>query len=724
MNPRRAIILPIVLVMIGLLALTMAGFIFFVRAETAGIRAAADGKQAQLAAETGLEFVISTLRTSKHDITAWFDKPDVFRHMLVWGESFNRQSDPVRETGSRKQYFERSPNRPPAWRFSVVADRVDGPVDAIRFGITPETGKLNINVASDEQIRNLLTPVLVGLRIENAPQIIDAILDWRDADGAPRQNGAENEYYNTLTPPYNTKNGRFDTIEELLLVKGVTAAILWGEDANRNGVLDRNEDDGDASFPEYDNGDGILDRGIAPYITVGSREPDTALDNKPRIPLGGGGGAMALLMQKYFPNGELSEATQQFLMSLQSRGVDLSMLRSPADLFPLGEDEELDLSIPEGAPRNMQGPGVQQALGGDALKGLQDQLQGAGGKTDDAGGKSDGKSGGASTGGSGTNAGGGKSGAGGGTSGGSNGAGGSGGKKGGGTSKVAEREQNRDTKPPAGGNAGGGKGGKGDTKPPAGGSGGKGPSNNGNGGGKNPKGGDTGGKNPSGDTGGKQPTDDGGGKNPKGDDTGGKQPDDGGKQPQDGGKGEGDGKQGDGAGANSADQRREEALSKWKEVLRGSPIQLAEMPYIMDRFTTRAASGGSQGSLIEGLININTAPARVLSLIPGITPDAVGAILATRTAADPGTLSTTAWPLTTGAIDAPTFKRIAPYITTKSYQFHVEVVGYADHSKLMRRYEWIIEMIGPLAQVKYFRDLSALGMGWPVDTETQVVNGR
>lgn len=44
MNRRRAIILASVLVMIGLLALSMAGFLFFVRAETAGIIATSDGQ--------------------------------------------------------------------------------------------------------------------------------------------------------------------------------------------------------------------------------------------------------------------------------------------------------------------------------------------------------------------------------------------------------------------------------------------------------------------------------------------------------------------------------------------------------------------------------------------------------------------------------------------------------------------------------------------------------
>ncbi|MFN0135649.1 MAG: hypothetical protein ACKVS9_05965 [Phycisphaerae bacterium] len=667
-NRSAAFILPIVLVMIGLLALTMAGFIFFVRAETAGIRAGIDGKQAQLAAEAGLEELISMLRLAKHDISTWYDNPTRLRHSLVWGDGFDRQGDPVKEAGSRATYFEKTPTPGQAWRYSVVAARHDGPADTIRFGITPETGKLNLNTASDLQLSQLVTPLLLEMGVENAASIVDAILDWRDADNNARGAGAENDYYNTLTPAYNVKNARFDTIEELLLVKGVTGAILWGEDVNRNGVLDTNEDDSDGSFPEYDNGDGVLNHGIAPFLTVFSREPDTALDNKPRIPLSAGAG-MGALWERYFPNGELSAPTQQFLMSLQQRGIDIAMLRSPADLYPLGPDEQLDLSVPAGAPSATQPSGsLQDILGGQSLQGLQEQLQG--GEKSEGGSESADEDGSEK-------------------------------RESGEKSKDDSRMQSRDDK---------GGGGTGNTGNPRG--GGRGTGNRGgrgaqNANGEKPPEGD-GQKPPEGDTGGKQPEGDTGGKQPAGD-TGGKQP---AGQPAVGGKSP--------TSQPGQGQQQQQKLERLRQALIQSPILLEEMPIIMDRFTTRQGQQGSP-TLIEGMVNINTAPARVLSLIPGITPDAVGAIIATRQAADPATLATTAWPLVSGAVDAPTFRRIAPYITTKSYQFHVEVVGYADHAKLMRRFEWVIEMIGPLAQVKYFRDLSSLGLSWPLDTEVQVV---
>ena len=106
----------------------------------------------------------------------------------------------------------------------------------------------------------------------------------------------------------------------------------------------------------------------------------------------------------------------------------------------------------------------------------------------------------------------------------------------------------------------------------------------------------------------------------------------------------------------------------------------------------------------------------MLSLIPGITPEAVEAIIAARPALTPTAARTPAWLLSAG-VDTATFHAIAPFITTKAYQYRVEVLGYADHNRVVKRCEWIIEMVGPVAQVRYFRDLTALGLGWPIDDE-------
>jgi DNA uptake protein ComE-like DNA-binding protein len=105
------------------------------------------------------------------------------------------------------------------------------------------------------------------------PDIANSILDWIDPDDEPRTNGAESDYYESLSPPYQAKNGPLDSLEELLLVKGVTPQLLLGNDRNRNGVLE----------PDEDDGTGTLDRGWLAYLTVYSREQNVDSQGNPRI---------------------------------------------------------------------------------------------------------------------------------------------------------------------------------------------------------------------------------------------------------------------------------------------------------------------------------------------------------------------------------------------------------------------------------------------------------
>jgi type II secretory pathway component PulK len=172
-------------------------------------------------------------------------------------------------------------------RFSIIAPLEQDPTaQRIRYGLMDESAKLNLNVLNkmgldDEQSRTLL----MGLPLMTE-EIADAILDWIDPDDNAREFGAEAEYYETETV-YTTKNGPLETIDELLLVRGVTPELLYGEDANRNGLLDLNENDADAS-PPLDNADGILHLGWTAYLTVNSREANLRADGTAKIDVNNG----------------------------------------------------------------------------------------------------------------------------------------------------------------------------------------------------------------------------------------------------------------------------------------------------------------------------------------------------------------------------------------------------------------------------------------------------
>ncbi len=89
-----------------------------------------------------------------------------------------------------------------------------------------ESGKVNLNRAGE----NLLKMMLNNFQIEAADRdiIVDSILDWRDKDNLHRLNGAEDDYYLSLPQPYKCRNGDFTSIDELLLVRGVTPQIFYG----------------------------------------------------------------------------------------------------------------------------------------------------------------------------------------------------------------------------------------------------------------------------------------------------------------------------------------------------------------------------------------------------------------------------------------------------------------------------------------------------------------
>ncbi|SFI48276.1 type II secretion system protein GspK [Planctomicrobium piriforme] len=137
----------------------------------------------------------------------------------------------------------------------------------LRMGLIDESSRININaLATLDPAEGLARTMLLALP-NMTDEIADAILDWIDADDEPREFGKEVDSYKLVVP----RNGPLDSIEELLLVADVTPKLLYGEDTNRNGVLDSNENDAAESLPN-DNKDDTLDLGWIEYLTLSSKE--------------------------------------------------------------------------------------------------------------------------------------------------------------------------------------------------------------------------------------------------------------------------------------------------------------------------------------------------------------------------------------------------------------------------------------------------------------------
>jgi hypothetical protein len=171
--------------------------------------------------------------------------------------------------------------------FTVLSPLLDpmGLPAGIRYGLEDESARLNLHLllVADQIVeqggRNLLM-TLPGMTEDTA----DAIMDWMDSDSEPREMGAEMEYYSMLQPPYMPKNAPLDTVEELLLVRGVWPQFLFGYDTNRNGVLDFHEQQqgglqGMLGDPEM----AAMVRGWSPYLTLYSAEKNRNMLGMPRV---------------------------------------------------------------------------------------------------------------------------------------------------------------------------------------------------------------------------------------------------------------------------------------------------------------------------------------------------------------------------------------------------------------------------------------------------------
>lgn len=121
------------------------------------------------------------------------------------------------------------------------------------FGVSDEESRLNVNYASAEELNKLR-----GM----TPEVAAAIIDWRDEDNLVTPGGAEAEYYASLRPPCQPRNGPLQTVRELLMVRGVTPELLLGERVPGN----------DASSADAAASD--FEAGWASLITV-----DSAIDN-------------------------------------------------------------------------------------------------------------------------------------------------------------------------------------------------------------------------------------------------------------------------------------------------------------------------------------------------------------------------------------------------------------------------------------------------------------
>ena len=116
------------------------------------------------------------------------------------------------------------PQLPGRWNTDGVSQQWSYRGVAVDVSLTDESGKIDINTASDVLLRGLF--VAHGLKDEEAATVTDAILDWRDPDSLKRLRGAEEAEYLAAGYSYKPANAAFQSIEELRLVLGLTPELF------------------------------------------------------------------------------------------------------------------------------------------------------------------------------------------------------------------------------------------------------------------------------------------------------------------------------------------------------------------------------------------------------------------------------------------------------------------------------------------------------------------
>jgi type II secretory pathway component PulK len=270
---RRAVVLLAVLVVVVLLSLAAYQYSELMTAEYHAAHSSATALQARAAADSGVWFAAALLSNPDNLSTMTgnpWDNAPTFQDVAISADGTSNNNSGS-NTDNGKQML-----------FSLVSVRnLDDPLASsqpYRFGVVDESGKINLNsLLQIDPSGNAGSQMLMMLP-NMTQEIANSILDWMDTDDTPRQGGSENDYYSGQSPPYQCKNGPFDSLEELLLVSGVTPQLLFGNDRNRNGVLDPGEDDGT----------GQTNPGWLPYLTVYSRESNADSQGNPRIYLNDG----------------------------------------------------------------------------------------------------------------------------------------------------------------------------------------------------------------------------------------------------------------------------------------------------------------------------------------------------------------------------------------------------------------------------------------------------
>lgn len=104
------------------------------------------------------------------------------------------------------------------------ASEVEISGDTVIVSVRDARGLVDLNAARPELLAALVA--LAGASDAERNRIVDAILDWRDADNLIHLNGAEDDEYRAAGVAWTARDGAFVSVDELRYVRGMRPEVF------------------------------------------------------------------------------------------------------------------------------------------------------------------------------------------------------------------------------------------------------------------------------------------------------------------------------------------------------------------------------------------------------------------------------------------------------------------------------------------------------------------
>ena len=148
---------------------------------------------------------------------------------IVTGSSINAQAMAVAESGlALAELMIMNPDLRQRWLTDGSIYQIDYVDSKVRVRLLSEAGKIDINRADQILLQGLMASAPVEPQLQT--KLVNAILDWRDADDLVHIDGAEKNEYKAAGLSYKPRNKAFQSIEELRMVLGMDKEVFkWLE---------------------------------------------------------------------------------------------------------------------------------------------------------------------------------------------------------------------------------------------------------------------------------------------------------------------------------------------------------------------------------------------------------------------------------------------------------------------------------------------------------------